>query len=623
MLGLSPSVIVVGAGHAGCEAAYVAARLGHRVQLLTLRLDRIGWMSCNPAIGGMGKGHLVKEIDALGGLMARCTDEAGIQFRTLNTRRGPAVQGSRAQVDRFRYAKAVQKHLEATPGIELIEGMAVRLLCDASKLVQGVELEDGRVLHGGAVVLTTGTFLNGISHVGEKQASCGREGDRAAVRLSQSLVEHGLELLRFKTGTTPRLDGRTIELSSLELQEGDSPPLPFSIWTPLADFPRLPQRPCYVSETNPQTHDIIRENLNRSPLFGGTITGTGARYCPSIEDKIHRFADRSQHTIFLEPEGLDTPEVYPAGLSTSLPEEVQLRMLRSMRGLSKVEILRAGYAIEYDLVKPGQIEPSLAVKGFVGLYLAGQINGTSGYEEAAAQGLLAGWNAARLLSEEAPIQFRRDQAYLGVLVDDLCTQGTDEPYRMFTSRAEHRLSLREDNADLRLLPVIEGSGLLTQEQLERVRSRAERIDRERRWLEEQLGPADAEGRRRSLAAYLRSPGAHYQDLLARREELVSASSERLLLEGRDARSLELDVRYSGYVERLRKRHHDVHEMNHAPIPESLVYGTLSGLSTELREKLSQARPQTLGQAARLRGMTPAALDILAVHLSRGRAGKSP
>ncbi len=616
-------IIIIGGGHAGCEAAHAAARSGAKTLLLTLRRDRIGWMSCNPAIGGMAKGHLVREIDALGGLMGIVTDRSGIQFRTLGTRRGPAVRGSRAQVDRKIYAHQMQEALAAVPGLTIREGMVERLLLvrDGDRQrVHGIELADLEKIEAPTVVITTGTFLSGVAHIGEVQEACGREGEPAALGLSRSLREAGLSLRRFKTGTTPRIDARTLDLEGLEIQHGDKHPRPFSWRTPAERFPYLPQRPCWITETNQQTHEIISENRNLSPLFGGAIKGTGARYCPSVEDKVNRFPEKEAHTVFLEPEGLDTHEIYPAGLSTSLPERVQLDFLRTIRGLSRVEILRPGYAIEYDSVDPKHLERSLQVRGIEGLFLAGQINGTSGYEEAAAQGLMAGVNAARWVSalkgltKWDPFILSRSEAYIGVLIDDLATVGTAEPYRMFTSRAEHRLRLREDNADIRLLDHARGLGLCEPAALERLEARRARIEKEVRYLEETLAPAPVGGGPRpALAVLLRRPGTSYQDLERRLEE--TGPHREAWVRGPEAWTVEVEVKYSGYARRLDQRLADVGRMESLEIPLTFSYEGLPGLSAEVVEKLSAHRPQTLGQASRISGITPAALDVVAVHLA--------
>ncbi len=601
-------IVVVGGGHAGCEAAHAAARLGRSVVLVTLRRDRIGWMSCNPAVGGMAKGHLVREIDALGGLMGRVTDETGIQFRTLNTRRGPAVQGSRAQVDRRRYAEAMQRRMAETPGLEVVEGMVEDLEVQGGR-VRGVRLEGGGRLGAGAVILTTGTFLRGVAHVGEVRTACGREGDRPSVGLARALEAAGFELGRFKTGTTPRLVGKTIDFSRLEIQPGDRPPRPFSFWTDPTTFPHLPQRVCHLTATGEATHRIVRENLHRSPLFRGEIVGRGPRYCPSIEDKVVRFADKASHTVYLEPDGLDTDEVYPGGISTSLPEEVQRALLRTLPGLEDVEIARPGYAIEYDWVPPHQIRASLETRRVAGLYLAGQINGTSGYEEAAAQGLMAGINAARRLGGEAPVVLGRDQAYIGVLIDDLVTKGTDEPYRLFTSRAEHRLLLREDNADLRLTAVGAALGLIDETQLGQVEARRRRLERAR---------ARLEGTRRKgqrLAQWLRQPGVTLEAVAA-----ADPDGPWAALDAADRRTLEVEVKYAGYVARAQRRLERQTAAAAVEIPESFCFRGRAGLSAEVVEKLERHRPRTLAQAGRIPGVTPAALEVLSVYLLRETRG---
>jgi tRNA uridine 5-carboxymethylaminomethyl modification enzyme len=604
-------VIVVGAGHAGCEAAHAAARLGLSTLLITLRRDRIGWMSCNPAIGGMAKGHLVREIDALGGLMGRVTDETGIQFRTLNRRRGPAVRGSRAQCDRRRYAEAMGRRLVALEHLTILEDLVESLIVEGAdpRRIVGVQTEGGEEIACGALIVTTGTFLNGVAHVGRVQTECGREGDRASVGLAASLRALGLKLGRFKTGTTPRLDGRSIDHDALEVQPGEDPPRPFSGWTDPARFPALPQRVCHVTRTNARTHAVVRAHLGDSPLYSGIITGTGPRYCPSIEDKVQRFGDREGHTVYLEPDGLDTDEVYPGGISTSLPAEVQRDMLRTLAGLESVEILRPGYAIEYDFVVPTQLRADLSVKGVAGLYLAGQINGTSGYEEAAAQGLLAGLNAAAGLRTEPPVILGRDQAYLGVLVDDLTTAGTGEPYRMFTSRAEHRLSLREDNADLRLAEIGFSVGLLDELQIEAVRARRDRVEAECRRLEETRA-LEAAGPPRTLATVLRRPELDYAALAS----FDPAGGHRV--SGLDAETVEVEVKYAGYIERTRRRLDRQAEFEALPIPDAFDFSTLPGLSNEVREKLDTHRPATVGQAGRISGVTPAAVEILAARLVR-------
>lgn len=613
-MGRSYDVVVVGAGHAGSEAAHAAARLGASTLVLTLRRDRVGWMSCNPAVGGMGKAHLVREIDALGGLMGQVTDETGIQFRTLNTRRGPAVRGSRAQCDRRRYARAMGARLEATAGLRLEEGLVEQVRVEGGR-VTGVVTEAGEAIGCRAVVITAGTFLNGVAHVGEARTACGREGDRPAVGLSASLADLGLTLARFKTGTTPRLDGRTVDWDRLEVEPGDAVPRPFSAWTDPARFPVLPQRVCHVTRTGPRTHAIIAAHLDRSALYGGAIKGIGPRYCPSVEDKIVRFSDRTAHTVYLEPDGLDTDEVYPSGLSTSLPAEVQQAFLRTIPGLEAVEILRPGYAIEYDYVPPRQTRGSLESRAARGLFLAGQINGTSGYEEAAAQGLLAGINAARGVAGRPPVVVGRREGYLGVLVDDLTTVGTDEPYRMFTSRAEHRLVLREDNADLRLSRLGYEVGLLDADRYRQVEARRAAVRAEVRRLEATPLRGGAGGKGPStLATFLRRPETRYEDLRPHDPE----PSRRV--DGRSGETVALDLKYQGYVERVDRRLAEAAARDTVEIPEGFRFEGLAGLSTEVREKLAAHRPRTLGQAGRISGVTPAAVEVLWVHLRAAACG---
>ncbi len=609
-------VIVVGAGHAGCEAALAAARMGCRTLLLNLSLDAVAQMSCNPAIGGLAKGHLVREIDALGGEMARVIDATGIQFRTLNTRKGPAVRASRAQADRHRYAAQMKAVVEAQELLDLKQGAVVRLLVEAGRVV-GVETREGIIFRGETVVLTTGTFMRGLIHVGLSHYPGGRAGEPPAEGLSDDLRSLGLTVGRLKTGTPARLDRRSIDFSSLEAQAGDDPPRPFSVDTERIP---LPQVPCHITWTNEQTHDLIRGGLDRSPLYSGIIEGVGPRYCPSIEDKVVRFPEKNRHQIFLEPEGLNAAEIYPNGVSTSLPADVQQAFLRTLPGLERVEIMRPGYAIEYDFVDPAQLWPTLETKGVANLYHAGQINGTSGYEEAAAQGLLAGINAALRVRGEEPLVIGRDQGYLGVLVDDLVTLGTQEPYRMFTSRAEYRLLLREDNAALRLTPIGRRVGLVTDARWRRFCDRQEALRAGRARLQQQrIGPADQETAQRlgleglqnalSLEEVLRRPDVHLGDLLFLDEEL-SALDEGL------QEQLEIEVKYAGYIRRQVDQVERFRRTEDLPIPEDFVYRGLPGLSAEVQEKLDAVRPGNLGQAARIPGVTPAAVAILAVLLRR-------
>jgi tRNA uridine 5-carboxymethylaminomethyl modification enzyme len=615
-------VIVVGAGHAGIEAAFAAARMGRRTLMLTLNLDHIGQMSCNPAIGGIGKGHLVREIDALGGEMARAIDETGIQFRRLNTKKGPAVRATRAQADKALYRARMKRALEHEPGISCRQGSVERILVEAGG-VCGVETQIGEIFEADAVILTTGTFLKGLIHVGDKNYSAGRAGDFAAMNLSDQLGVLGFRVGRLKTGTCPRLDRRTIDFDRLEEQLADEPPPAFSFSTRA-----IPQRqvPCHLTYTNPETHALIRAGLDRSPLYNGTIKSRGPRYCPSIEDKVMRFHDKERHQIFLEPEGYDTVEVYPNGLSTSLPLDIQVRMVRSIAGLEEAEIMRPGYAIEYDYCDPTQLERSLESKLMKGLFLAGQINGTTGYEEAAAQGLMAGINAARRCGGDPPVVLGREQGYIGVLVDDLVTKGVGgEPYRMFTSRAEHRLLLREDNADLRLGEVGREIGLVDASLHERLVEKRGWIERELVRLETTLlAPSDELQallarlgttplrKSTSLAALLRRPELGYRDIVALEEPSGSMPSGT-----EDARvQVEVEIKYGGYVERQHELIERSRRMEAVGLPVDLDYSTISGLSHEVREKLSAIRPRSLGQASRISGVTPAALSLLAIHLRK-------
>ena len=595
-------VIVIGAGHAGCEAALAAARMGSRTLLLTMNLDAIGQMSCNPAIGGTAKGHLVREIDALGGEMGRATDRAAIQLKTLNASRGPAVRSTRAQCDRARYRAAMKQTVEAQPNLDVRQAHARRLLVTGGG-VHGVEDQMGVTYEGRAVVVTAGTFLRGLIHVGLTQQSAGRAGEFAAVDLSAALRELGLTLGRLKTGTSPRLRRSTIEYAGLEEQWGDAEPWPFHWAT--TRLP-LPQVACHVTYTTPATHAVIRDNLDRSPLYSGVIDATGVRYCPSIEDKVVRFADRDRHQVILEPDGLDTEEVYANGISTSLPVDVQERLVRSIPGLERAEIMRPGYAIEYDFAHPTQLRATLECRDVPGLYLAGQVNGTTGYEEAAALGLWAGINAACASLGRAPFLPDRSEAYMAVLVDDLVTKGTVEPYRMFTSRAEYRLLLREDNADARLVDHGHRLGLVSDERRDTVQARRDACAAALHRLAHRSAGGGV-----SLLQMLRRPEVTYAEVAHLDPEAV-----------RDpyvARQVEVTAKYDGYVRRMLDEVARFKLMEERAIPESLDYRVVPGLSTEVRERLHAVRPRSLGQASRVPGVTPAAISILTVWCHRVQA----
>ena len=605
-------VVVVGAGHAGCEAAMAAARLGLETALYTLNLDLIAQMSCNPAVGGIAKGHLVREIDALGGIMGEVIDRTGIQFRLLNSSRGPAVWSPRAQADKQAYRVEMRRVLELQPRLRIKQSEVTGLILEDGTL-RGVELRDGRRVGTAAAILTTGTFLNGLIHIGENRYSAGRSGEPPSIPLAETLKALGLQWGRLKTGTPPRLDRRSLDFSRLTEQPGDPVPTPFSFKT--AEISR-PQISCYITYTDEEAHDLLRTNLHRSPLFSGVIQGIGPRYCPSIEDKVVKFPDKKRHQLFLEPEGLQTNEIYVNGLSTSMPVDVQLAVLHKIKGLERAELIRPGYAIEYDFVHPTELNPSLETKKIEGLFLAGQINGTSGYEEAAGLGLLAGINAALKVKGTPPLILERNQAYIGIMIDDLVTKGVNEPYRMFTSRAEFRLHLRIDNADQRLTPIGHGIGLVPENHYQSFLAKQERLENLRASLDRIR--LELDGVSLAAAAALKRPEIRIDRFLAELPE-----SLRTALKPEEVRSVETAIKYEGY---LRQQEMEIQKMRRSEsrtIPEDFQYHGIPGLSREMVEKLSRIRPRTLGQAARIPGITPAAVSIVHIYLemsSRKKAG---
>ena len=611
-------VVVVGGGHAGIEASLACARMGLPTLLITQNVDQIGYMSCNPAIGGLAKGHLVKEIDALGGEMAKATDETGIQFRQLNTGKGPAVRSSRAQVDRQAYRLRMKRAVEDQKNLTIKQATVEEILVDGNKIL-GVKTNLNETIQTKALVLTPGTFLNGLVHIGLTHFPAGRMGDPPSIGLSESLKKLGFRMGRLKTGTTPRLDGHTIDFPKLVPQYGDENPIPFSFSTKKIEADQVP---CHITYTNPTTHDIIKSGLDRSPLYCGIIKGIGPRYCPSIEDKVVRFADKKRHQIFLEPDGRSTAEIYPNGISTSLPLDIQIRMLRSIQGLEEVEIIRPGYAIEYDFVDPTELKPSLETKKMRGLFHAGQINGTSGYEEAAAQGLIAGINASLSIREEEPLILQRSDAYMGVLIDDLVTKGTAEPYRMFTSRAEYRLDLREDNADLRLREMGHRIGLVKEEDYQiflekkiaiekilfRISNTRVNPTKENNEILHRWGSAPLK-KEVSLQEILKRPETHFGHLSAFDRGLENLPKEVW-------EQVEIQVKYDGYIKRQTEQIDRFKKLEEVKFPEDFDFSSVIGFSKEVMEKLTKIRPFSLGQASRISGLTPAAISILMVNLKK-------